>query len=475
MPRFQVLTNPDAEILVMDAALSRVARGVGRLVVEMEPGLYKVKVNRAGSLREQLVELQEEGTEIELRVETFRAVAPVAAMLSDPGAVNALGFLATMAGHDVVVMTRQPLELSPPRIPLAGMRLFRWGDTRGAIALARSEYWRQPGPSTQIIGDERWAVNGIRLTEGHAETFILEMRRGGRVSRQPVLVSPDWQTRIFIGIGGKKRTGPSSVSIQMARPHSPLVYQRGDQSAEVTRIALTKGRTIFLGHDLLEMLLSGKFEHPLMGIAGLHLFLDAVERRKAGDTSYDPEGVAKYFDHTPCELIDQVLINMTRLLHPDRPAQAGKDLVFADPDQPESADLTALRVRAGRIAGRVRIATPPMFRASWDALVAAAAHDDRVWIERSLWRVVGQAGAIAPYLAWSPGKRSVGAMLTAIGKQVNLRIEFSQTLSKAAAQLAPFINPADPASWPSSLTEKLLLPKSILGGNPPARPTSRRR
>ena len=126
--------------------------------------------------------------------------------------------------------------------------------------------------------------------------------------------------------------------------------------------------------------------------------------------------------------IAEVLANLTALLHPDRATWVGErlksyaaiqeELAHEDPQWPDAPDLTALRLRAGRLREQVAISSPPMFRVSWDVLKASAARDGDTWIGRGLWSVTGAAGAAGPYLAWAPGRHSARRTLHGLVEQL---------------------------------------------------------
>ena len=213
----------------------------------------------------------------------------------------------------------------------------------------------------------------------------------------------------------------------MARPTANVVYSDQWATVEVARSALERGRAIFRSERLVEELFYAKYDNPIAGLTGLHLFLDARARSEAGDTGYDLAPGVKRLARSEQDIADEVLANLTSLLHPERAAAAqnqahsGTDLrqvlAYADPAWPESPDLTALRLRAGRCRRQMLVPSPPMFRVSWDVLKAHAARDGMTWISRELWSSTGAAGSAGPYLAWARGRHSVKRTLQRIRDQ----------------------------------------------------------
>ncbi|WP_027573938.1 hypothetical protein [Bradyrhizobium sp. WSM1743] len=453
MPQLDVYTNDDAEVFVMNAALSRVARSVGGFSDSLSAGLYKIRVVRAGTVKEQLIELTAKPQQLHLFVSQFSAIAPIGPMLTDVAAVQTLAqkALGKQSKPCILVLAHQRAETADREKPFGGASIFPWRSTRRAVRLDN----RRRNAS---IGDELWSAVAVRADPADGP-FVLELNQGAQVSRQAVLVAEGWQTRIFLRAGNadtavgaaasatemhgaraKQGDTPQfDVSIQMARPGASVVYSDHWETVEVARNALERGRAIFTGETLVSQLLYEKFDNPITGLTGLHLFLDAKERSEAGDATYELKSTTKKaLSREGQEIADEVLANLTKLLHPDRAAAAEKQLkddgtrreyweieaalqevlLYPDPDWPESPDLTALRLRAGRCKQQVFVPSPAMFRVSWDVLKANAARDGLTWISRELWSSTGAAGSRGPYLAWARGRHSVERTLQRVRDQI---------------------------------------------------------
>ena len=158
----------------------------------------------------------------------------------------------------------------------------------------------------------------------------------------------------------------------MSFPNTGVVYDEHWQTIEVARNALAKGREIFVNRSLVEHLLWGKYDNPIAGVTGLHLYLDAKERWDAGDRTFDIAALTQP-ERGPVSYARTVLKNLGELLSESAAGQ-------------EPADLTALRVRAGLQEEQAVVDAPPMFRASWAVLKANAARDGKTWIGCDLWR-----------------------------------------------------------------------------------------
>lgn len=454
MPQLNVYTNDDAEVFILDASLSRVERSVGSFSGDLNTGLYKIRVSRAGTFQEQLIELSRKAQEHYMFIDRFSAIAPIGPMLPDIGSIERLA-RAALAKHKkrgLLVLAHQSAATADRRKPFGGALIFPWRGTKRAVKLDDDHLSAE-------VGDELWSA--VALEADPAEgPFVLELRSGARISRQAVLVAQGWQTRIFLRStntggerGGASLSGtegaPFDVSIQMALPTAQVVYFDHWQTVEVARSALERGRAIFTGESLVNQLLDGKYDNPVAGLTGLHLFLDARARSEAGDATYDLAPRVKTLRGDAGEIADEVLVNLTRRLLPRRVAAAQKRagskaalsqlLLYADPDWPESADLTALRLRAGRCSVQVFVPSPPMFRVSWDVLKANAARDGLTWISRELWSSTGAAGSAGPYLAWARGRHSV-----------------KRTLQRISNQFVARPRPGDSLPWVAEGTEAII-------------------
>ena len=101
MPQLDVYTNRDAEVFVLDETLSLVARSVGPFSGDLGPGLYKIRVSRAGTFQEQLIELGAKNEQHHMFIGRFSAIAPIGPMLPDAGSVEKAYRAFQESGFDV--------------------------------------------------------------------------------------------------------------------------------------------------------------------------------------------------------------------------------------------------------------------------------------------------------------------------------------------------------------------------------------
>jgi hypothetical protein len=412
--RLVVQTNSDTELLVMDSSLALLRRSVGPLDISLPYGLYKVRAVRGGGSREQLVELDRNLPPLSLWVHSFPAIAPIGPMLGtfvpqvEAVAAAALGRGAAAPARrreGVLFLAHRdaPTQGTPAAksSPLAGIRLLPWkaGDApgRGSKAFGPLE------GSTRSIDGVEWSAAWRDVEPG---SYAIEYEDDGRAVRQAILVAPGWQTRVFVyRRPGDTQSGPRvDLSIQMARPDSNIVYYDHYETIEIARNALEARRPIFATWDLIEQLLYGKFDNPIAGIVGLHLFLGALEQARAVRDGPAREGKVPITldaraldraDHT----IDEVLNNLSKLLG-------------AKENEPIS-DLVALQVRAGRQPAKnpVSLTAPPMFWAGWEVLRRSTGAGQPVDIDFPLWAQIALSAPCGPYFGWQSSGDS-NALLT---------------------------------------------------------------
>lgn len=380
-----VHSNRDAEIAVLDATLSRVAPVVvGRFDERLATGLYKIKVNRGGAMKEQLIELTPQGQQVSIYIDDFPAIAPIGSIVADQHGLEAMAqdALRRVRGPALLLLEHYPASVA--RAPFSGVRVMPWRKVGEGTAL---------GPichHSDIFGDERWSAVALEV-ERRGDTWVLEVGGTGFSARHAIPLARNWQTRVFMrGHLAREGSGaPCETSVQMAPSHQPVVYWDHWETIEVARRSLETGRNIFSG-DLVVDLLHNKFENPIAGMTGLHLMLDGLASTPQRDWP-----LAKV------QQIDEVLENLTSLLQPGR-----VNRLYNDPAWTELPDMTALRLRAGRLRSQVEVREPPLFKASWDALKGSASKDGLTWISRSLWRATGDANRLGAYMAWAPRQHS---------------------------------------------------------------------
>jgi hypothetical protein len=394
--RLTVQSNHDAEIVVLDATLSKVGTAIGEFHSVLPNGLYKVRTNRAGALKDQLIELADTDMQVSLYISDFPAIAPIGSMVADQARLEQLAQKALRRVGKHALLFLEHVPANERRSAFSGLRAMPWRKVGEGIAL---------GPAcreTAVLGDEQWSAVALEVGQ-RGDSWVLEMRTPGFAGRQAIPIARDWQTRVFLrGLPGDNGLGaPYETSVQMARHDSSVVYWDQWETIEVARRALEAGRNIFTSDRLINELLHGKYDNPIAGMTGLHLMLDGL-------SAVPPEA----WPRSKRELVDEVLKNLTGLLQPQR-----TNRLWDDPAWIELPDMAALRLRAGRLRNQIEVREPPLFKVSWDALKSAASRDGLIWIGRSLWRSTGDANRLGAYLAWAPRHHSWQQAAKQIGQK----------------------------------------------------------
>jgi len=258
LPKLTIYSHDDAQVLLIDADLKVVDRGVGQLTVDVLPGIYKVKVERGGGAAERLLELSGDETVYQL-VDRFPAVAPIEDFLGGKAfeinnlAAKAMGldwsrahappgwegWLAAPDAPGLLILAHRLKSDAGGGGPLAGLSVKPWGG-EASVALAVRAFASE-------TDNETWSATWLPLKPG---CYVLEIEDGSQKVRQAAYVAPQgWQTRVFMrrrswlaGAPSAEKSAPRcdwfDVSIQMARRNDPVVYQDHLVTVEVARNAL---------------------------------------------------------------------------------------------------------------------------------------------------------------------------------------------------------------------------------------------
>jgi hypothetical protein len=408
LPSLTVNSHPDAQILLIDGDLKLVHKGLATLTVDVPAGYYKVKAERGGGTVEQLVDLTQDQS-LPLYVDKFPAIAPLQPLLAGnawkvegigkaamgtPGAVPGLLLLAHAARQG----GNEP-------DPFAGLKVVPWsGGPGGELAV-------QPLHKV-VLPEEVWRATWLPLPPG---CHLLEITDAGETVHQAVTIVPGWQTRLFLRRSEwhSRTTQPDDVrrrewidvSIQMATQSAAVVYSDHLETVEVARNALELNRPIIVSNYLIASLLQGKFENPIAGMTGLHLFLEALERSRPDkrDDRRSEDGARELqIDSSSLanadNIVRQGIDNLERLLCGDGPQRG-----------PQPSDLMALKARAGLLPSTAKtiVVEPPMLWVSWDQLRRRCGPDQPVEVSPGLWKRIAWATAWGPYLAWPAREATV--------------------------------------------------------------------
>ncbi|MBC7987849.1 MAG: hypothetical protein H7X93_14450 [Sphingomonadaceae bacterium] len=385
--------------MVLDANLQRVGYGVGRIEQGFPKGLYKLRATRGQAMQEQLLQLDRD-QHIHMPLQPLTAIAPVGPVYGQwtseiealaEGARDAKGSKGLAA---ILFLAHRDREHAPD--PIEGVRLQRWGN------IAEEGARRSAGRGKKI-GEEFWSAWATGLGPGGHQIDL-----GNGNLRQTLPVVAGFETRLFIR---QALRGPAEstaaplieLSLQMERPGMPVVYFDHFETIETARRAMEAERPIIVGESLVDELLHGKWQNPIMGITGAHLFLAALERERAASDGPSSR---------PVDLADRVRERAGSTL---RMIIENLESIFG---REASSDVLGLRLRARRftsehIAGTT-IEQPPIFWSSWSALLAESGPNGSVTIPRSLWSRVANCFPSGPYFAWRKGRTSVDKQIDAL-------------------------------------------------------------
>ena len=267
------------EIFLINASMRRIASGLGRLQVNVKPGIYKVRFRSGASQHDKLVEVSSPGEHVDVEGPPvlFRTAAPIYETLttheyqSGPAEAISKGDTHCVigSGGELFLFIRE--EDEEKNFSLSGLTVHSLDGTE----LANIE-------EGELNIQSRWSALSIRVDPG---TYSVRVPSGGiGVYEIFVTVSHGWQTQVFMVMDEfwherKPFRAPSlrSASVLMSHlGHGFDPYSRNVRLAELARQALEQGRNV-ISSQLMNELLSEKFGNPILGIIAAHLI---VSRRR---------------------------------------------------------------------------------------------------------------------------------------------------------------------------------------------------
>ncbi len=334
--------DQSAEIFIIDGHFKVVDRAVGLLnTFSLSPGIYTVKVRVGFESREEHVVLLNKSE----RVRFPRIHFPSPAPLADTGKTHEYHIRAAAreskrvhvnkgSGSSIFVFVRDwtsqersAAGSKPNSKPHRGLKLL---DARGNVVVDLE---------TKSKSDEKgdpWAACNVQLNPG-IYRLALELASGDLVE-QTVVASKGWQTQVFLlqrGYGNNCsdcRADLIGASILLSKdgfnPDDPR-----KRLVEAARMGLVNTRQV-LPDDVIDRILYGKFENPMLGIFGAHLLLARKQIK--------------------LDLLSIVVKNLRKLL-----------------GENQHPDVEALALRLGTSKTSYIFEHPPMLRRSWWQVVEA--------------------------------------------------------------------------------------------------------
>lgn len=358
--------DESAEVFIIDGRFKVADRGRGlQSTFNLIPGIYTVKVRAGFESREEHVVLFDKPESVKFERINFPSPAP----LADTGKTHEYHTSAAASesrrvhvnkgsGSSIFVFVRDWTSQQksdaggePNRKPQRGLKLL---DARGEVVADLDK--------ESMLDDTRdpCAACNVQVNPG-IYRLALELASGDLIE-QTVVASSGWQTQVFLlqrNYGedySDRRADLIGASILLSKdgfnPNDPR-----KRLVEAARLGLVNTRQV-LPENVIDQILSKKFENPMLGIFGAHLLLLGKQIK--------------------LDLLRIVVDNLRRLL-----------------GENQHPDVEALALRLGTNKTSYIFEHPPMLRRSWWQIVDAtvdkeglvpfgstAAHcADRIWGE----------------------------------------------------------------------------------------------
>lgn len=446
--------NAASEIVVLDPRLQVAARGIGTLVTQQVPGVYKVRVRLGRDATDKLIFLNGDTTE-QIAPPAFASPAPLGATTltheyhvaaAEKYSRQPMVTVGTGASIFVLVRYFTPTGRTPrlQNNPADGLTLRDLVDSQ-LVDLATSSVTGPP--------PDAWAACHVQVAPG---AYVLQCETPQGPIARTIIASANWQTQVFLIRSQPASPAPTEDAPTMGifETGTVLMSQNGFDAnsedlrlTELARIALVDERPILGG--ILRDLLTSKFTNPMQGILGAHLMLLARERaavvpRRAEGTTLtaipDPEAP---FDQG---LFDMVVSNLRSLVGPGHP------------------DVEALSLQCGDPTKRTTqvFVVPPMLRRSWSLIVGAS--NDRPYIlDNVLWSRVMARTVSTVFLSWRVVTDNVRAEFEASMREIvetrqKMRPPRARTAEDGAVfrSMAPDVSSGTPPVGPSDEARRQL-------------------
>jgi hypothetical protein len=366
-----VADNPAAAITVTDHRFELAYSDTGQLRERDLPGVYRVRAELGrdiGSVAEKIVLLDRDLVGHRIAAPPVPSPAPSAA-----GGEAAGG---EAAGDEAAGGDHRPTAAAWGAAPDgAGIRV-----TLGAPG-------RQAGLDLFTPAGERVAqVGGPDPAECPLPPGTYHLRQtqpDGTAVELAVVVCTGWWTEVALRCAPDGQLDDAAVFMRPAGGGPAAANQ--DAVIEAARIALAQGRNLFEGGRGVRArrLLLAEYLDPVAGIIGAHLLI------RAGGAAGGPAA------GTALDAVVRRLRGFVGWNHPDVEALS---LRCADPGLHTTEPLT----------------TAPMFRASWDLLVAAS-YDRPGLVPATLWARVRAGSDVGALFAWAADDATRAAHASLLG------------------------------------------------------------
>jgi hypothetical protein len=401
----------DAVVVVYDAGNHEVARQTGapQMQMSLPRGFYTLRVNVGADFGETFIRLNAD-TAIPAPMPARYSPAPLA-----DGALTHEYYSQTSAVQSRE-KTRDRLTVSS--LPPAELFLF-------VRALDRERYKGADfGRDLQLLNDKGERITGFaadvtkRDTEVGWLAFCAEaapgfyrLAVGGQRPREiAVHLFPNWQTQLFVLHHGR----PLVESLRVFMSPVNTGFEPYDEIADAVDAGLSalQSGSAFVPEATLELFLHNKFQNPMLGFIGGHLLIRAARAEPHDSPERNRRAV----------VMREVLGNLDWLA-------------------PAAPDTVALEILAHREFGlplerASAVSLPPMLRAGYSAIVAAAADTPPLIPRDSLCDDISdRLLSDSPWTSWEPRPAGRGLRTTSgpsiSGRRMPLPSSDSYTLGPA--------------------------------------------
>lgn len=394
-----------AELFIVDDRLALVDRGAGSLSTALPFGVYKLKTRLGRGVREQVILLDRPfvAADGDSLVKPLVMAVPLASSLAIGDRHLAAAKAAAEKARAIVEGREAPSALSLV-VRVAGVaHPVPW---RG-VSVADAD-----GRTIIDLGSDRVADGDDGLIAFASQpvmpgTYFLRHGHAPRVE-QSVVVPPGWTVSLHLvheaaAEGGRVPPLPR-LSVVMGKPahvfdgFEQRELDEARRSIEAALVALADERRVL--NATLERLLFANLFDPMAGIAGGHLLLVEAERSRRRDLAP----------------LNTLVRELRSLVGPDHPDVEALSLACPDETLRRKAPLRA----------------PPMLARSWALLTRASWRSKRL-VPASVWARVQAAGALPPFLVWSPEDEVRAACTAELAARLGSAAR-SSAAARAAAQ-----------------------------------------
>jgi len=418
--------DPETEIFIIDGEFQLVARGVGFLQVQIQPGIYKVKYRAGAVTDERLVLAKDRPIEVSVPQLSFSSPAPL---------------VRTAKTHEYHMDAARNQSRNIHVKSGTGSWIFvfarDWTVSNNSANSENPSQWlsldhEQGNPIADLdkagshggAGDP-WAACNLEVAPG---TYRLRLdipaKNGQKQVRleQAIVASPGYQTQVFLL---RKAYGPQHQDWAADLGGGAILLSRGPgfdptrgdlRQTELARLGLTNRRQL-ISTEILD-LLKNKFDNPMLGILGAHLLL------------LDPQ-----IDQSLLSTVVQNLRSLLGLPHPD-------------------VEAISLQLKD---ATSYSFSVPPMLRRSWELLVAASTKRSSMIVPNSLAAGIwDRLWAEGPWLVWEVPEARTPEGAKGLGLEGPLQSEDTALLATLREYVRPRPSPTvRPTSSPFAAIMKM--------------------